>query len=60
MRSGIFQHRADDEYAAGIVSCASQAPLANWEKSTQAETVVSIQRTSTTLSGGHCALEVLV
>src|SRR5207247_10589073 len=50
----------DDEYAAGIGSCASQGPLANCEKSTQAEAVVSIQRTSTTLSGGHSALDVSV
>jgi hypothetical protein len=47
----------DDEYAAGIVSWASQAPLAYCEKSAHADTVVSIQRTSTTLSGGHWADE---
>src|SRR5690349_10427005 len=41
------------EYAAGIVSCASHAPFANREKSVHAATVVSIQRTSTTLSGGQ-------
>src|SRR6266545_3263242 len=43
----------EEEYAAGIVSCASHAPLANSAKSVHTDTVVSIQRMSTTLSGGH-------
>src|SRR5258708_9245496 len=41
----------EEEYAAGIVSCASQAPFAYWKKSVQALTVVSIQWGSMTRSG---------
>ena len=55
LRSLISRVTPEEAYAAGIVSCASQAPLANCEKSVHAATVVSIQCTSTTFSGGHSA-----
>src|SRR5689334_20240890 len=50
----------DEEYAAGIVSSASHAPLASRQKSPHCHARESIQRTSTTLSGGQEALEVSV
>src|SRR4051812_9901052 len=44
----------DDGYADGIVSRASQAPLANSKKSVHALADVSIIETSTTFSGASC------
>src|SRR5260221_2059156 len=43
----------EDEYGGEIVSCASHVPFANGKNSLHAARVVSIQRTSTTLSGGQ-------
>src|SRR5215213_4030405 len=43
----------DDEYAAGMLSCFSQAPVANWKKLEHARVVVSSIAASTTFSGGR-------
>ena len=51
LRSLMSRVTPEEEYAAGIVSCASQAPFAYWKKSVQALTVASIQCGSMTRSG---------